>query len=137
MKLVVVFDTSVLVSALGWGGKPGQRVRLARDGTIDGITCPEILHELTNVLSAKLTWNAERIVEVVGSLELFLRPVTIAGKVSGISADPTDEKILECATAGGASHIVTSDKKHLLPIRNFQGIEIVLPSDLLRIAQAT
>lgn len=39
--------------------------------------------------------------------------------------------IVECAVVGGATHIVTGDQKHLLPLGNYQGILIVKPADFL------
>jgi len=46
--------------------------------------------------------------------------------------DPDDEMILECALAAEADYIVSGDKRHLLPLRQFRGIPIVSPSDFLR-----
>ena len=34
--------------------------------------------------------------------------------------------------AGEANYIVSGDKKHLLPLREFDGIRIVGPADFLR-----
>lgn len=52
MKIEAVFDTGVLLSAIGWGGKPGQCVQLVRDGKIEGLTCVEILNELAEKLAS-------------------------------------------------------------------------------------
>ena len=46
--------------------------------------------------------------------------------------DPYDEMILECALAAEANFIVSGDKKHLLPLQQFQGIPILGPSEFLR-----
>jgi hypothetical protein len=46
--------------------------------------------------------------------------------------DPDDEMILECGLAAEADFIVSGDKKHLLPLGEFQGIQIVSPADFLR-----
>jgi len=54
-------------------------------------------------------------------------------RASGATPDPDDEMILECAMAAEADFIVTVDKKHLLPLREFQGTRIVSPSDFLRL----
>ena len=39
--------------------------------------------------------------------------------------------VLECAVVGHANYIVTGDKKHLLPLKNYQGIEIVNAANFL------
>jgi uncharacterized protein len=44
--------------------------------------------------------------------------------------DPDDDKVLECAWLGRANCIVTGDKD-LTVLRQFRGIEIVLPHDYL------
>jgi hypothetical protein len=48
-----------------------------------------------------------------------------------IAEDPTDDRILECALAGGAELIVSGDR-HLRKLKSFRNIGIVQPSDLLR-----
>jgi predicted nucleic acid-binding protein len=47
-----------------------------------------------------------------------------------IGADPTDNRVLECAVAGNAAYIVTGDK-HLLDIKEYQGIIMLSPAGFL------
>ena len=47
-----------------------------------------------------------------------------------IGADPTDNRVLECAIAGNAAYIVTEDK-HLLDIKEYQGIIMLSPASFL------
>jgi len=49
-----------------------------------------------------------------------------------IKDDPDDNKIIECALSSSADYIVTYDN-HLLEIKNFRGIKIVKPEDLLKV----
>jgi predicted nucleic acid-binding protein len=51
--------------------------------------------------------------------------------LTGVVADPDDHKVLECAVVGGATHLVTGDRRHLLPLGSYQGIAIVSAADLL------
>ena len=60
-----------------------------------------------------------------------MRSFEIPNRLKGITADPDDDMIIECAVVGGATHIVTGDRKHLLPLGNYQGILIVKPVDFL------
>ena len=39
---IVVYDTNILLSSIGWGGIPGHCLDLARHGKVDGLTCMEI-----------------------------------------------------------------------------------------------
>jgi predicted nucleic acid-binding protein len=45
VRKIAVFDTNVLLSAVGWKGKPFACVELARNGTIDAAASREILDE--------------------------------------------------------------------------------------------
>ena len=85
-------------------------------------------------LQSKLSFTAEQSVETLADLLTFLRVVTIAGQLKAVAADPDDDKVLECATQGGATHIVTGDRRHLLPLGNFQGIAIVTAAEFLKVA---
>jgi putative PIN family toxin of toxin-antitoxin system len=136
VKLVVVFDTSVLLSAVGWGGKPGQCVQFAREGHIEGVTCVEILGELAGKLTAKLGFTDQEVIDVIGALQLFLRPVAITGTMKGLCADAKDDMVLECALAASATHVVSGDKRHLLALEKFRGIPIVSPAELERVVQS-
>jgi len=49
-----------------------------------------------------------------------------------LTADPTDNKVLECACECNADYIVTGDR-HLLDLKEFRGIKIVRPAEFLRL----
>ena len=133
MRFVVVFDTNVLLSAIGWKGNPFQCLELACAGTIEVVTCPEILDELTEKLESRLAQSSDIITETLSDLLSVLRVVSITGELKAIAADPDDDKILECAVVASATHIVSGDRKHLLPLGSFRGIHIVSPAEFLRL----
>ena len=56
---------------------------------------------------------------------------TLDQKIEIIENDPDDNKILECASEAKADYIITYDQKHLIPIKEFEGIKIILPKDFL------
>ncbi len=134
MRLVAVFDTSILFSAVGWKGKPFECLEMARAGSVDGVTCREILQELAEKLEIKLLFTAEQVVETLADLMTFLRVVSIPGVLKAVVADPDDDKVLECAEIALATHVVTGDRRHLLPMGTFKGILIVTAADFLAIA---
>lgn len=131
MQQIAVFDTNVLLSGLGWMGKPFQCLELARSGRVDGVTCPELLDELVEKLQEKLAYSQDQTIASVADLLTFLRPVSITGHLKGVQVDPDDDKVLECAVVAGATHIVTGDRRHLLPMGRFHDISIVSPADFL------
>jgi putative PIN family toxin of toxin-antitoxin system len=126
-----VFDTNILLSAIGWKGSPYHCLDLARQGSVKGLICPEILDELTEKLEQKLKFTAIQVIETIADLLSFLRLITIANTLNVLTTDPNDNMVLECAVVGNATHIVTGDKRHLLPLGSYEGIAIVSARDLL------
>jgi putative PIN family toxin of toxin-antitoxin system len=133
---VAVFDTNVLLSGVGWKGRPYECLELARRGSVDGVTCSELLGELAEKLESKLGFTATQATDTVIDLLTFLRIVPLSGNLVVVIADPDDDKVLDCAVQAGASHIVTGDRRHLLPMGSYQGIEIVTPAQFLAIVSA-
>lgn len=131
MRPIAVFDSNILLSGIGWKGKPYQCLELARAGIVEGVTCRELLDELADKLQSKLSFTADQSVEAAAELLAFLRVVPITGQLKAVPADADDDKVLECAAIAGATHIVTGDRRHLLPLRNFQGIPIMTAADFL------
>lgn len=83
MKPVVVFDTSVLFSAVGWHGNPAKCLQLAREGHVEGVTCAEILNELAEKLGLKLNFTSEQVIAVIASLLTFRRRGEQAAEIAG------------------------------------------------------
>lgn len=136
MRLVAVFDTNVLFSGVFWKGRPFQCVELARNGAIEGATSREIVDELIAKLQTKLGFDPQQAIDAAADLLGFLQLVPITGSVKGVVADPDDDKVLETAIVVGATHIVTGDRRHLIPIGTFQGIAIVSPAEFLAVVAA-
>lgn len=120
----VVFDTNILVSALVFPGGRGeaalQRILKEQDQLI--ISKP-ILDELLGVLGRKFARDAEELAHVavfISELGILVRP---RQKLQVLADDP-DNRILECAIAGGADAVVTGDKA-LLKLRKYLDVRIL------------
>ena len=61
----------------------------------------------------------------------FLHIVEITNQLKDVTAAPDDDMIIECALVGNATHIITGDRRHLLPLESYEGILIVKPTDFL------
>ena len=131
MQPIAVYDTNVLISGMVWGGVPYDCIELAKKGSVVGITCAEILDEFEEKLTTKLNFTSSQTSEIVTNLLSFLQTVKIANQLKGVTPDPDDDKVIECAVVAGATHIVTGDQKHLLPLQSYQGILIVKAAELL------
>jgi predicted nucleic acid-binding protein len=115
-----VFDTNILIaSVLSKRGSPYQCLQLAKFTNIQSVTCPEILDEFREKLQFKFRYSLERVESEVEAIACY--------------SDPDDNMVLECAVIGQANYIVTGDKKHLLPLNNYQGIKIINAADFLTI----
>lgn len=123
----VVFDSNVLVAAYNWpGGMADSAYLLARRGVVELHASTFVLDEVGRVLGEKFGWEEERVGRAVAQVRRIAAEVHDPEEEVGvIEADPTDNRILECALASGADLIVTGDKKHLLPLGSFRGVSIV------------
>lgn len=131
MRPIVVYDTNVLISVMIWGGVPYDSLTLAQRNIVEAVTWTEILDEFSQKLTTKFNASPLQAAEMVAELLNFHQSVKITNQLKSITADPDDDKIIECAVVGNATHIVTGDKRHLLPIGNYQGISIITSADLL------
>ena len=132
MPSVVVFDTNVLLSALlSLRGNPFRCVALAKVGSIKSVSCEEILQEFREKLEVKFDYSPGHAQAAADEARGFSRLVTITHNLKVVTADPDDDKIVDCAVAGQAEYIITGDRRHLLPLDRYQGIRIVSPSDFL------
>ena len=131
----VVADTNILVSALQFGGKPKQLLDLAVDGQIDLVTSEAILAEAVRVLRDKFYRTPEWLAEADQQLRVIARLVKPTESLQVIEADPTDDRILDCAVAAAADVLVSGDT-HLLSVGSFRGILIQRVAEFLSGLQA-
>jgi len=129
----VVFDTNVVASASFWRGAPFDCLVAWAQGRCEAIVSPVLLAEYHEIFEElRLDYPKIKPVPWVEVLTESAELVFPTDRATGATSDPGDEMILECALAGEADFIVSGDKKHLLPLREFQGIPIVSPADFLR-----
>jgi uncharacterized protein len=130
--LRLVFDTNVLVSALLLSNsKPRQALDLALTrGKL--LLSFSVLAELCEVLSRKRFRkyiDEEDIRTFVAVLTREAEWVDVDIRITACR-DPKDDKFLELAVSGRATHVVTGDSD-LLALHPFQGIIITTPQTLL------
>jgi putative PIN family toxin of toxin-antitoxin system len=121
----VVFDTDVLVSAVGRRGPEHELYERCRAGELRLAISPELLAELRRVLRyPKFGFEEEEIEGFVSDLLDHAVTVSPSQTVEVIEEDPEDNRVIECALAAGARWIVSGDK-HLLGLEEYEGIRIV------------
>lgn len=130
-RAVVVLDSNVLVSALGWRGAPHTVYGLCRRGSLKLVTSPPLMNELRRVLLyPKFEFTESEIERFLLDIESHGTIVRPDIELGVITDDPTDDRILECAVAGRAEWIVSGDE-HLLALGSYQGVRIGSAGDLL------
>lgn len=132
-KSKVVIDTNVFVSGLDFKSKPREILDLIWKEEIKVCISPFILRELEKVLEEVFGWNKERIGSTVERIKDKTIEVQPKVKISVIKEKNDDNRILECAVEGKTQYIVSGDKHHLLPLKEYQGINILSPAEFLEI----
>ncbi len=130
--LRVTADTNLYISALNFGGKPEQLLRLAKAHIIQLVISDAILEEMGTVLRGdKFAWPEPEIRKAQKEIAELSERVQPTETLSIITDDPSDNRILECAAAGEVDYIVSGDK-HLLKLEQFRNTPILKVTDFLR-----
>jgi putative PIN family toxin of toxin-antitoxin system len=129
IRIRVVFDTNIFVSALNFGGPPRALLLAASSGAFPLFSSSTLEAELLEVLRQRFEWEPQKLGELRSRLNSVLTLVEPSSEVS-VCSDPDDNRVLECALACGASHIVTGDAA-LLQLDPFREIRIVRPASFL------
>lgn len=126
----VVPDTNVLVSAIVFGGPPGELVELGAEGHLRLVLSPPLIAELREVLRRKFGFSDAAAYQAEALLRRISIVVEPEREVAMISEDPEDNRVLEAARAGDADVIVSGDR-HLLGLKRFGPSAIMNPRELL------
>ena len=130
-KSKVVIDTNVFISGLNFAGKPNEVLELFIKGEIEVYISPFILKELEEILRKKFEWNEKQLQKILDKIKKKAVIVQAETKISIIKAKEDDNRILECGVDGKVQYIISGDKRHILPLKNFRGIKILSPSEFL------
>jgi uncharacterized protein len=132
-KFRVVLDTNVYISIFtNPKGELGAIWEHALKGTYTLLISPAIVAELANVLREKFKWPEGEIKARAKRFQRMAEIITPKIVLNVIENAPADNRILACAIAGKANLIVSGDRRHLLPLKDYEGIHIVRPVDFLR-----
>ena len=135
----ITLDTNILISGTFWTGvsfKILERIDQKHDISI---LSKDIISEYERILQTeeivKKVENKHLIFSrVVQKVVLNSKIVIPKVKLNVVKDDPDDNCILECAKEGNVDYIITNDR-HLLHIKEFEGILIVTPETFLSIVE--
>ncbi len=121
----VVFDSNVFVSALlKPDGLPWLALALTRYDGARLLMSSAIFAELQRVFFDKFMFDPERALSFLAMLAEHSEAVSPKRILNAVLADPSDNRILECAVEGKADAIVSGDH-HLLDLKKFGNIPIL------------
>jgi putative PIN family toxin of toxin-antitoxin system len=132
-KSKVVIDTNVFVSGLTFKGKPREVLDLIWRGDIEACISSFILKELEETLKKDFSWDRDQIKHTMEKIKAKTILIQPKNKVSVIKENDDDNRILECAIEGKAPYLISGDRKHLLPLKEYQGTKILSPAEFLKL----
>lgn len=120
----IVVDTNVIASAVYFGGKPYDLLKLIMEEKVSAIASKEIVDEYEEIL-ARLQHKFPKLSKSIPFQEIVGKLTVI--KVSSdirICRDSEDDKFISCAVDGRCIYIVSGDND-LLSLKDYDGIEII------------
>jgi uncharacterized protein len=131
----VVLDTNVWLSAMLWGGVPGQILQRVESGELQAIGSEPILDELRRTLDrpklkkrlTQLRLEADAVLRAIRQIMIVVPTALI--EVPNLR-DPKDAIIVAAAISGNVEAIITGDQD-LLVLVAVEAIPILLPRDFL------
>jgi len=129
----VVIDTNVVISALLFGGTPGELVPLWKEERIKAFISKEIIGEYLRVLAYPRFNLSEKEIDYLLYQEIlpyFEITTTKPGPII-LEKDPPDDKFIYCAQASGSKIIISGDR-HLLSMKKYGQIEIISPAQFIK-----
>jgi putative PIN family toxin of toxin-antitoxin system len=130
MKLRVVIDTNLLISAVLFDGTPGTLLEAARDQRFVLLWSAVIMAEFQRKLATKFKKPLDEIQERTKPLAELCVLVVPQLRISGVVRDSDDDRILECAIAGQADFLITGDKD-LLVLGAYRDVKILTARQFL------
>lgn len=131
-----MIDTNVIVAALRSSTGASHEILLAADrGEFEVALSVPLLAEYDDVChrpTSGICIPEEAVNDVINRIAQISIQQTIHYLWRGILPDPKDDMVLEVAVAGGVSHIITFNHRHIKQASEF-GIAVVTPSEFLKI----
>jgi len=128
-KVKVLLDTNILISALGFGGKPREIFKLVLDKKIKAISSYVLLAEFGDVISKKFPKLAGDLNRIQKQFRKNMKIVKPSHSAHVLKDEP-DNRVLEAALEGNCDYIVTGDSD-LLNLKIYKNIIILRPNDFL------
>ena len=133
----IVIDTNVVASAIFFGGKPAELLKLVLlRRSISAVATLEILEEYQATIDYLLgKYNGKKLNFTVVPLFSAMEIINSSSKIT-VCRDPDDDKFISCAIDGKCLYIVSGDKD-LLTLKAVQNVHIVNVTNFFRLLSRT
>jgi uncharacterized protein len=127
-----IMDTNVFVSGIFWEGNfCSQLIEKWKSKKLELVSSMKIIDELVKTLKDFKIQIPDSMIEDWRNLiienSIIVEPTI---KLDIIKDDPDDNKFLEAGVTGNIDFIISQDK-HLLKLKEYKGIRIISPEDVL------
>ncbi|PIN91352.1 putative toxin-antitoxin system toxin component, PIN family [Candidatus Pacearchaeota archaeon CG10_big_fil_rev_8_21_14_0_10_32_14] len=123
-------DTNFLISATQWKNSVAHKLLIKLiEADAQLFTTKEIIEEFNEVLIRDFKYSNEEVENIIEKILFITTLVSPSIKLDIIKDDPDDNIVLECAQESNSEYIITYDK-HLLKLKEYQGIKIIKPEDV-------
>jgi len=123
----IVLDTNVLVSGIFFSGPPRQIVEAWTAGALQVVLSLEILEEYRRVAGELQSKFPTIDIRPILDFLLIHSEICLPNPLPApVSADPDDDKFIECALSRGVKLIVSGDQD-LLGVSGYEGIRVIRP----------
>ena len=131
-EIRVVIDTNVFVSAILFGGIPGELISFWKSDRIRPLASREVIDKYIKVLTYPKFELSEAEINYILYSEIlpYFDIILIKARPVIIRNDPSDDKFIHCAKAGKTGIIITGDQ-HLLKLKTYQKIKMLTPVEFL------
>jgi len=106
----ITADSNIYVSAILFGGKPLALLKLGHSRHVRLFISDEIIEETLGVLREKFKRTRERVIVAEEYIRACTYVVAPTERLNVVPDDEDDNRVLECAVAGGCEYIVTGDR---------------------------
>ena len=134
----VVLDSNVLLRALlSTAGPSADLLEAVLQGKLQLVLSPAIVCEVRRGffspnIRRRYPLPLQDIADYLARLQRISVLVSGDLQVHAGSRDPKDNPILACAVEGHADFLITDDRRDLLPMKHFHGVQIVSVPDFLK-----
>jgi|SRR3989344_1573751 len=127
----IVFDTNILISSTLWDNSVAQKFLFkCIKENVKIFSSQEIIEEYKEILARDFDYKEQEIEKIMKRVLQFVTLVIPGQKIDIVKEDVDDNMIIECAVESKAEYIISYDK-HLLKLKDFQGIKMVRPEEAL------